>query len=104
MSKQLADEHALAAPTAWAGGRTRGDGEPAPHLGVEETTLPPDYQRSLAAVRQAAGPAMARQVGDAPGIDVSRRSKPEPPRGKLVKLVDRSWLRKLPDGRFTTRL
>ncbi|AQW49789.1 hypothetical protein ACIQPP_29230 [Streptomyces violaceusniger] len=39
--------------------------------GVEESTLPPDYQRILAAVRQAAGPVMARQVGDALGIDVS---------------------------------
>ncbi|WP_239091970.1 hypothetical protein [Streptomyces sp. SID14478] len=66
--------------------------------------LPPDYQRILAAVRQAAGPVMARQVGDALGIDVSVRSKLEPLRGKLVRLVDRSWLRKLPDGRFTTRL
>ncbi|MBD3003851.1 MULTISPECIES: hypothetical protein [unclassified Streptomyces] len=32
------------------------------------------------------------------------RSKLEPLRGKLVRLVDRGWLRKLPDGRFTTRL
>ncbi|NEB79003.1 hypothetical protein G3I40_27850 [Streptomyces sp. SID14478] len=71
---------------------------------MEETMLPPDYQRILAAVRQAAGPVMARQVGDALGIDVSVRSKLEPLRGKLVRLVDRSWLRKLPDGRFTTRL
>jgi hypothetical protein len=47
---------------------------------------------------------MARQVGDALGIDVSVRSKLEPLRGKLVRLVDRGWLRKLPDGRFTTRL
>ncbi|GAA2731692.1 hypothetical protein GCM10010360_16000 [Streptomyces nogalater] len=31
-------------------------------------------------------------------------SKLEPLRGKLVRLVDRGWLRKLPDGRFTTRL
>lgn len=71
---------------------------------MEEITLPPDYKRILAAVRQAAGPVMARQVGDALGIDVSVRSKLEPLRGKLVRLVDRGWLRKLPDGRFTTRL
>ncbi|MDN3258783.1 hypothetical protein QWJ26_02965 [Streptomyces sp. CSDS2] len=45
-----------------------------------------------------------RQVGDALGIDVSVRSKPAPLRGKLVRLVDRGWPRKLPDGRFTTRL
>ncbi|MEV7976815.1 hypothetical protein [Streptomyces sp. NPDC086519] len=71
---------------------------------MEESTLPPDYQRILAAVRQAAGPVMARHVGDTPGIDVSVRAKLEPPRGKLVRLVDRGWLRKLPDGRFTTCL
>ncbi|MGW7427753.1 hypothetical protein ACWGJB_48920 [Streptomyces sp. NPDC054813] len=72
--------------------------------GVEETTLPPDYLRILAAVRQAAGPVKSRQVGDALGIDVSVRAKLEPLRGKLVRLVDRGWLRKLPDSRFTTRL
>ncbi|WP_285427615.1 hypothetical protein [Streptomyces sp. ISL-10] len=37
-------------------------------------------------------------------VDVSARAKLEPLGGKLVRLVDRSWLRKLPDGRFTTRL
>jgi hypothetical protein len=35
---------------------------------VEESVLPPDYQRSLAAVRQAAGPVMARQVGEMLGL------------------------------------
>ncbi len=33
--------------------------------GVEETMLPPDDQRVLAIVREAAGPVMARQVGEA---------------------------------------
>ncbi|MHC3455741.1 hypothetical protein [Streptomyces prasinus] len=47
---------------------------------------------------------MARQVGEMLGVDVNVRSKLEPLRGKLVRLVDRGWLRKLPDGRFTTRL
>ncbi|MFJ1930868.1 MULTISPECIES: hypothetical protein [unclassified Streptomyces] len=104
MSEQLADERASAAPTpGQVGGRAV---MLVPHRtpGMEETTLPPDYQRVLAAVRQAAGPVMARQVGDVLGIDVSVRSKLEPLRGKLVRLVDRGWLRKLPDGRFTTRL
>ncbi|MEV6962766.1 hypothetical protein AB0M97_27035 [Streptomyces sp. NPDC051207] len=32
------------------------------------------------------------------------KAKLEPLRSKLVRLVDRGWLRKLPDGRFTTRL
>ncbi|MGW2051974.1 hypothetical protein ACWCPF_43670 [Streptomyces sp. NPDC001858] len=72
--------------------------------GVEETMLPPDYQRILAAVRQAAGPIMAREVGEMLGVDISLRSKLEPLRGKLVRLTDRGWLRKKPDGRFTTRL
>ncbi|MEU4930696.1 hypothetical protein AB0G54_30040 [Streptomyces yokosukanensis] len=72
--------------------------------GVKESTLPPDYQRILAAVRQAAGPVMARQVGDTLGIDVSVRARLEPLRGRLVRLVDRAWLRTLPDGRFTTCL
>ncbi|WP_308314243.1 hypothetical protein [Streptomyces sp. GbtcB7] len=71
---------------------------------VEETMLPPDYQRIVAAVRQAAGSVMARQVGEMLGVDVSVRAKLEPLRGRLVRLVDRGWLRKLPDGRFTTRL
>ncbi|MEH0520770.1 hypothetical protein QBA38_17355 [Streptomyces stelliscabiei] len=66
--------------------------------------LPPDYQRILAVVREAAGPVMARQVGEVLGADVSVRAGPEPLPGKLVRLADRRWLRKLPDGRFTTRL
>ncbi|MFE7242977.1 hypothetical protein [Streptomyces sp. NPDC057580] len=37
--------------------------------GVEGVTLPPDYQRILAAVRQAAGPVVARQVGEVLGVD-----------------------------------
>ncbi|PWI08836.1 hypothetical protein DIZ27_20535 [Streptomyces sp. NWU339] len=72
--------------------------------GGEATMLPPDYQRILVAVRQAAGPVMTRQVGEMLGVDVSVRSKLEPLRGKLVRLTDRGWLRELPDGRFTTRL
>lgn len=47
---------------------------------------------------------MARQVGGMPGVDVNVRAKLEPLRGKLVGLVDRGWLLKLPDGRFTPRL
>ncbi|WP_405980855.1 hypothetical protein [Streptomyces sp. NBC_00158] len=104
VSKQLATERASAAPTpGQVGGRTVmliPDLEP----GVEETMLPSDYQRILAAVRQAAGPVMAREVGEVVGVDVNVKAKLEPLRGKLVRLVDRGWLRKLPDGRFTTRL
>ncbi|MFV2118726.1 hypothetical protein ACE14D_09860 [Streptomyces sp. Act-28] len=71
---------------------------------VEENTLPPDCRRILAAVRQAAGPVMARQVGEMSGVDTSVRAKPEPLRGRLVRLVDRGWLHELPNGRFATRL
>ncbi|MET9511982.1 hypothetical protein ABZX62_26590 [Streptomyces flavidovirens] len=38
-----------------------------------------------------------------PEVDVGVRAKPEPLRGKMVRQADRGWLRKLPDGRFTTR-
>ncbi|MFJ1732812.1 hypothetical protein [Streptomyces sp. NPDC088254] len=41
--------------------------DPAPHVRREETMLPPDYQRVLAVVREAAGPVMARQVGEVLG-------------------------------------
>ncbi|MEU4896132.1 hypothetical protein AB0B12_25775 [Streptomyces sp. NPDC044780] len=104
VSEQLADERASAAP---APGQVGGQAVMLiPHRtpDAEETMLPPDYQRILAAVRQAAGPVMAREVGEVVGVDVSVRSKLEPLRSKLVRLADRGWLRKLPDGWFTTRL
>ncbi|MGQ4718404.1 hypothetical protein ACUN22_32570 [Streptomyces anulatus] len=71
--------------------------------GVEEATLPPDYQRILAAVRRRRT-GHAREVGEAVGVDVAVKAKLEPLRSKLVRLVDRGWLRKLPDARFDTRL
>ncbi|WP_455360196.1 hypothetical protein [Streptomyces sp. SYSU K21746] len=104
VSEQLANERVSATPTP---GQVGGQAVMLiPHRapGVEEVTLPPDFQRILAAVRQAAGPVMARQIGEVLGVDVSVRAKLEPLRGKLVRLADRGWLRKLPDGRFTTRL
>ncbi|MFB7758052.1 hypothetical protein ACFC18_52195 [Streptomyces sp. NPDC056121] len=104
MTGQLAEERASARPVpGQVGGRAV---MLIPHRepGVEEDSLPPDYQRMITAVRQAAGPVMAREVGEAVGVDVSVKSKLEPLRGKPVRLVDRGWLRTLPDGRFTTRL
>ncbi|GAA3017863.1 hypothetical protein [Streptomyces fulvorobeus] len=104
VSEQLAEERASARPMpGQVGGRTV---MLIPHRepGVEEDALPWDYQRIITAVRQAAGPVMAREVGEAVGVDVSVKAKLQPLRGKLVRLVDRGWLRKLPDGRFTTRL
>ncbi|MEV5283196.1 hypothetical protein [Streptomyces sp. NPDC052811] len=101
---QLAEERASTGPVpGQVAGRTV---MLIPHRepGMEEGALPWDYQRIIAAVRQAAGPVMAREVGEVVGVDVSVKSKLEPLRGKLVRLVDRGWLRKLPDGRFTTRL
>ncbi|MER7880665.1 hypothetical protein ABTY63_45190 [Streptomyces solisilvae] len=103
VSVQLADERASAAPSpGHLGGRAV---MLIPHRmpEVEETVLPPDYQRILAAVRQAAGPVMALQVGEILGVDVTVRAKLEPLRGRLVRLADRGWLRKPPDSRFTTR-
>lgn len=49
---------------------------------------------------------MDREVGEAVGVgvDTSMRAKLEPLRGNLVRFVDRGRLRKLPGGRFTTRL
>lgn len=104
MTGQLAEERVSPGPVpGQVGGRAV---MLIPHRepGSDEGMLPPDYQRIIAAVRQAAGPVMAREVGEVVGVDVSVRSKLEPLRGKLVRLVDRGWLRKLPDGRFTTRL
>ncbi|MFH9294477.1 hypothetical protein [Streptomyces sp. NPDC017520] len=77
-----------------------------PHRGsgAGEGMLPPDYQRIIAAVRQAAGPVMAREVGEVVGVDVSVKARLEPPRSRLVGRVDRGWPRRLPDGRFNTRL
>ncbi len=45
---------------------------------------------------------MTREVGEALGVEVSVKAKRELLRGKLVRLADRGWLRKLPDARFTT--
>ncbi|MEV7872576.1 hypothetical protein AB0P17_42195 [Streptomyces sp. NPDC088124] len=104
VSDQLADERASAAPTPGQVGGQAVMLIPHRERGVEENMLPRDYQRILAAVRQAAGPVMAREVGEVVGVDVSVKAKLEPLRSKLIKLVDRGWLRKLPDGRFTTRL
>lgn len=106
VSEQLADERASAAPApGQMGGRAV---MLVPHRtpDMEETMLPPDYQRILATARQAAGPGMARQVSDALGIDASERSKLEPLRGKLVDLlrrhlkVVRSRWRTLPPGKI----
>lgn len=71
---------------------------------TEVTMLPPDYQRILSVVRQAGGPVATRQIGETLGMDISVKSKLEPLRGKLIRLTDRGWLRKQPDGRFTTHL
>ncbi|MFI5774632.1 hypothetical protein ACIA74_40410 [Streptomyces sp. NPDC051658] len=82
VSEQPADERASAAPVpGQAGGRAV---RLIPHRApdVEESTPPSDYQRILAAVRKAAGPVMARQVGEMLGVDVSVRGKLEPLRGK----------------------
>ncbi|MFD8251038.1 hypothetical protein [Streptomyces werraensis] len=73
MSEQVANERVSVTPVPGeVGGRAV---MLVPHRtpDMEESKLPPDYQCILSAVRQAAGPVMARQVGDAVGIDVSVR-------------------------------
>ncbi|MFM9695216.1 hypothetical protein [Streptomyces europaeiscabiei] len=75
VSEQIADERASGAPApGQVGGRAV---MLIPHRApdVEETMLPPDWQRILAVVRQSAGPVMARQVGERLGVDVSVRAK-----------------------------
>ncbi|MFJ2134652.1 hypothetical protein ACIOMQ_27955 [Streptomyces sp. NPDC087845] len=104
VSEQPVDERASAVPVpGQVGGRAV---MLIPHRApdAEESTLPSDYQRIHAAVRQAAGPVMARQAGEMLGVDVRVRGKLEPLRGRLVRLAGLGWLRKLPDGRFTTLL
>ncbi|MEY9895174.1 hypothetical protein ABIA35_008928 [Catenulispora sp. MAP12-49] len=70
--------------------------------GLDAEALPPDYQRILAIVRDAAGPVKVKEVGAKLGLPVQVRGKLEPLRGKMTKLADRGWLRKLADGRFTS--
>jgi hypothetical protein len=69
----------------------------------DETGLPSDYQRILGIVRAAGGPVRVRDFGAELGVEVEVRGKLEPLRGKLTKLAERGWLRKLPDGGFAPR-
>ncbi|MFB7116328.1 hypothetical protein [Streptomyces sp. NPDC056291] len=103
MTEQIADERAEAgSPIVQVAGRAvRLVSDRAP--GVEDGVLPAEYQRILAAVRQAAGPVATRQIGEVLGLDTGVRGKLEPLRGKLTKLADRGWLHKRPDGKFTAR-
>ncbi|MEV4453346.1 hypothetical protein [Streptomyces mirabilis] len=69
MSEQVAAEQASTAPvSAQVGGRGV---LLVPHRapGVDKGALPPEYQRILAVVQQAAGPVMTRQVGEVLGLD-----------------------------------
>lgn len=104
MAEQLTAEQTAAAPAAvQVAGRAV---LLVPHRGpgVTEDSLPADCQRILAIVRDAGGPVAVREVGEELGLEVVVRGKLEPLRGKLSKPAGRGWLRKLPDGRFTTRL
>lgn len=60
----------------------------------------------LAGERASAAPAPGQLGGRAVMLIPHRTSgvEEEPLRGELVRLADRGWLRKLPDGRFTARL
>jgi len=104
MSEQVAAEKVSTAPvSAQVGGRGV---LLVPHRapGVDKGALPPEYQRILAVVQQAAGPVMTRQVGEALGLDTGVRGALEPLRGKLTKSAARGRLRKLPDGKFSAGL
>ncbi|MGW1154713.1 hypothetical protein ACWD45_25925 [Streptomyces rubiginosohelvolus] len=67
MTGQLAAERASAGPVPGQVGGRAVMLIPHRESGVEEDLLPWGYQRILAAVRQAAGPVMAREVGEAVG-------------------------------------
>jgi hypothetical protein len=89
MSEQIVAERTAAEPVAaQVGGRGV---LLVPHRAPDysETVLPPEYQRILAVVRQAGGPVMVRQVGEALGLEVGVRGSLEPLRGKLTTLADR---------------
>ncbi|MFE7709148.1 hypothetical protein ACFU6I_25870 [Streptomyces sp. NPDC057486] len=104
MAEQFADEQAAAAPAeVQVAGRAV---LLVPHRegGVDEAVLPPEYQRILAAVRQARAPVVTRAVGKTLGLDIGVRGKLEPLRGKLTRLAERGWLRKQPDGRYAVHL
>ncbi|MFD7490306.1 hypothetical protein [Streptomyces mirabilis] len=104
LSEKVAAAQATTAPvSAQVGGS---GAPPVPHRapGVDKGALPPEYQRILAVVQQAAGPVMTRHVGEALGLDTEVRGALEPLRAKLTKLADRGRLRKPPDGKFTARL
>lgn len=104
MAEQFAAETAAAVPAAVqvAGQAVLLVPHRGPGVGVD--ALPPDYQRILAIVRGAGGPVAVRHVGQELGLEVAVRGKLEPLRSKLSKLAGRGWLRKLPDGKYTTRL
>lgn len=71
--------------------------------GMDETVLPGDYQRVMDVVRRADGPVMVKQVCGELGISLEP-ARSEAMRSKLNRLAERSWLRKLADGKFTTTL
>ncbi|MHA6757026.1 hypothetical protein [Streptacidiphilus sp. PAMC 29251] len=104
MREQFATERAVAAPVSVQVAGAAVLQVPYRTAGVAESALPPEYQRIMAAMRKAAGPVMMRQVAETLGLDTAVRGKLEPLRGKLTKLAERGWLRKLPDGRYSTGL
>jgi hypothetical protein len=73
-------------------------------LGVEEAMHPLGYQRILAVARQAAGPVMARQVGEVLGVDVKCGPSRKIAAREAGQTRRQRLAAQLPDGRFTTRL
>ncbi|SFH06172.1 hypothetical protein [Streptomyces mirabilis] len=68
MSEQGAAEQASTAPVSAQVGGLGDVVGPAPRAGRGQGG-PPEYQRILAVVQQAAGPVMTRQVGETLGLD-----------------------------------
>jgi hypothetical protein len=69
----------------------------------DEGALPGDYRKILAIVREADSPVQVRAVGERLGLGAPVRGRLEPMRAKMIKIADRGWLHKRPDGRFTAR-
>ncbi|UQA91397.1 hypothetical protein [Streptomyces halobius] len=103
------EAEAAAGPDAGPPQRVQVAGRPVlkvPHRSEvpDASALPADYQRMLEIVKAAGGPVMVKDVGAELGIEVAMPGRLEPLRGKLSKLAGRSWLHKVPNGTFTSRL
>lgn len=106
LAEQLHVETAKEAVLSPAAGQVAGRAVllvPHRERGMDEAVLPEDYQRIMDVVRRTEGPVMVKQVCDELGMS-TEPARAEAMRAKLNRLVERGWLRKMPDGKFTTAL